>query len=100
MWGEGVLVESVWGVLAESVRVAHVFTLAVGYDDAGTVVCRADLKILSTFKAHSKSGKRLGYLVGSASASAAFSLMTFKSFFQSSKTVDIILDGEEGTRVC
>ena len=67
-------------------------TLAVGYDDAGTVVCRADLKILSTFNAHSKSGKRLGYLVGSANASAAFSLIVFKSFFHSSKTDDIILE--------
>lgn len=64
----------------------------MGYDDAGTVVCRSDLKIFSTFKAHSKSGKRLGYLVGSAKASAAFSLIVFKSFFHNSKTVDIILE--------
>jgi hypothetical protein len=57
-----------------------------------------------TCRAQSKSGNRLGYFLGSARASAAFSLICFKSVFQSSRTlcmcvcVCMCVDGGEVVR--
>jgi hypothetical protein len=50
---------------------------------------------IRTCRAQSKSGNRLGYFLGSARASAAFSLICFKSVFQSSRTLCVCIDGGE-----